>query len=115
MSTTVSHNYNQECNCGCRPVNVLATTGSLSGKLTSGSISGKLTKAESLIGQLSIYDDSNKRKFNPYTGEYEIDPKWTEQQLETANLYMTDNVKVKSIRIESVSNIQGGRTVTIGG
>ena len=120
MSTrVVSYDYqwenNQKCNCGCKPTNALATTGSLSGNLTSGSITGKLTKTESLIGQLSVYDDSHQKKFNPYTGQYEIDPKWVEQELETTNLYMTENVKVHSIRIERVSNVQGGRTVTIGG
>lgn len=52
---------------------------------------------------------------NPYTGEYIIDPDFDGQVLQTRQKYMTDNVTVNPIQVESVSNIEGGRTVYIGG
>lgn len=52
---------------------------------------------------------------NPYTGSYIIDPDFAGQVLQTRRKYMTDNVTVNPIQVESVSNIEGGRTVYIGG
>ena len=52
---------------------------------------------------------------NPYTGSYTIDPDFEGQVLQTRQKYMTDNVTVNPIQVESVSNISGGRTVYIGG
>lgn len=52
---------------------------------------------------------------NPYTGEYIIDPDFEGQVLHTQQKYMTDNVTVNPIQVESVSNLSGGRTVYIGG
>ena len=52
---------------------------------------------------------------NPYTGSYTIDPDFDGQVLQTRQKYMTDNVTVNPIQVESVSNIEGGRTVYIGG
>ena len=52
---------------------------------------------------------------NPYTGSYTIDPDFEGQVLQTQRKYMTDNVTVNPIQVESVSNIEGGRTVYIGG
>lgn len=52
---------------------------------------------------------------NPYTGEYIIDPDFDRQTLQTKQKYMTDNITVNPIQVESVSNIEGGRTVYIGG
>ena len=50
-----------------------------------------------------------------YEGAYTVIPDWTTQTLETANRYLTDDVEVKPIPCESVSNLSGGRTVYIGG
>ena len=52
---------------------------------------------------------------NPYTGAYIIDPDFGGQVLQTRQKYMTDNVTVNPIQVESVSNTSGGRTVYIGG
>lgn len=52
---------------------------------------------------------------NPYTGNYIIDPDFEGQVLQTRQKYMTDNVTINPIQVESVSNIEGGRTVYIGG
>lgn len=50
-----------------------------------------------------------------YTGAYEVTPDFTETVLPTRNTVLTDNVEVKPIQVESVSNTAGGRTVYIGG
>lgn len=48
-----------------------------------------------------------------YTGDYEVMPKTTAQELETAQKLMTDNVTVSAIPYYEVSN-DTGTTVTIG-
>lgn len=50
-----------------------------------------------------------------YTGEYDIDPDFAQQVLETRNKLMADNVTVEPIEVQRVSNAAGGRTVYIGG
>lgn len=52
---------------------------------------------------------------NPYTGEYAVTPDFNGTTLQTRQKYMSDNVTVNPIQVESVSNIGGGRTVYIGG
>ena len=50
-----------------------------------------------------------------YTGETTVDPDFTWTVLQTAQKIVTNNITVNPIQVESVSNIQGGRTVYIGG
>lgn len=50
-----------------------------------------------------------------YTGETSVDPDFTGTVLQTAQKIVTNNITVNPIQVESVSNIQGGRTVYIGG
>lgn len=50
-----------------------------------------------------------------YTGDYEVTPKTTAQELETAQKLMMDNVTVNAIPYYEVSNSQNGKTVIIGG
>lgn len=50
-----------------------------------------------------------------YTGEYEVEPKFTKQKLPTKNKKMRDDVTVEAIEVQRVSNTSGGRTVYIGG
>lgn len=50
-----------------------------------------------------------------YDGAYEITPEWYAQTLATRNKQMTDDVTVKSIQLEMVSNLSGGKTAYIGG
>lgn len=52
-------------------------------------------------------------KLPTYDGEYEVTPKISEQELETRNKSMTDNVKVLSIPFSEVINPEGGTTVNI--
>lgn len=50
-----------------------------------------------------------------YDGAYEVTPDWHVQTLATRNRRMADDVTVKSIQLELVSNISGGKTAYIGG
>ena len=50
-----------------------------------------------------------------YTGEYDVDPKFTAQKLATNGKKMRDDVTVEAIEVQRVSNTSGGRTVYIGG
>jgi len=51
-----------------------------------------------------------------YTGDYEVTSMIDiEQTLETAKRYLDRNITVKAIPYAEVSNLSGGRTVTIGG
>ena len=50
-----------------------------------------------------------------YIGETTVDPDFTGTVLQTAQKIVTNNIIVNPIQVESVSNIQGGRTVYIGG
>lgn len=52
---------------------------------------------------------------NPYTGIYTVSPDFEGITLETNRKYMTDDVEVNPIQVESVTNLSGGTTVYIGG
>lgn len=52
----------------------------------------------------------------PYEGEYEVIPiLYADQVLATSGLVMRDDVTVREIPVEKVSNPSGGYTATIGG
>ena len=50
-----------------------------------------------------------------YEGEYIVEPTFSVQTLETAGKKMTDDLTVNRIAVNSVENLSGGLTVTIGG
>lgn len=50
-----------------------------------------------------------------YTGQTEVNPDFVGVTLETSRKLLTDDIVVKPIQVESVSNLSGGRTVYIGG
>lgn len=50
-----------------------------------------------------------------YTGVTEVDPDFDGVTLHTANKVLVNNITVNPIKVESVSNLSGGRTVYIGG
>lgn len=90
----------------------LAEVGALSGALTVDStLSGSLSDAGVLEGTVSQFQGN----YSVYMGEYEVTPDFSEQTLQTKNRRMADDITVKSIQVESVSNASGGRTVYIGG
>lgn len=50
----------------------------------------------------------------PYEGEYTVTPALSAQSLPTAGKTMREDVQIREIPIESVSNTAGGQTVIIG-
>lgn len=60
------------------------------------------------------FEEVGGHRYDSYAGPYIVDPRFTDQTLATNGLVMEDDVLVRSILVHSVSNIQGGRTVTIG-
>lgn len=50
-----------------------------------------------------------------YVGAYEVDPDFSGISLACENRYMTQDVTVNPIQVETVSNTGGGYTVYIGG
>lgn len=52
--------------------------------------------------------------FPHYEGSYTIIPRTYEQTMDTENHVMDNNVTITKIPLTAVSNIQGGKTLTIG-
>lgn len=49
-----------------------------------------------------------------YKGEYVVDPKFSQQELETANKIVANDIIVTPIAVNQVTNLAGGYTVIIG-
>lgn len=93
-------------------MSALAEVGVLTGVL---SVKTNLTGVLSQTGNLSGGVMAFNGNYAPYVGEYIITPDFSEQTLQTRNKRMADDVTVKPIQVESVTNLGGGRTVYIGG
>lgn len=50
-----------------------------------------------------------------YDGSYTIDPRFSAQELETADKVMGENLVVNAIEVSRTTNTAGGKTVYIGG
>lgn len=62
------------------------------------------------------FDFTERISTPPYEGDYEVTSLPFQDQLyETKGYRMRDDLTVKAIPYEEVSNPQGGKTVTIGG
>jgi len=88
-------------------------TGIISGELSYvPSLSGSLSPPASMSGSISIptYIDVDM-----YDGEYEMSPDFDGATLPTTNKTLSHDITINPIRVESVSNPEGGRTVIIGG
>ena len=75
-------------------------------------LQGQLSTVNQIIGVLSIptYVD-----VGIYEGDYEVAPSFESQTLETRNKTLTEDILVKAIEVQSVTNLSGGKTVYIGG
>ena len=88
-------------------------------------LDGELSVNLRLDGELSVnlYMDGTPDKVirvmdydaPVYTGETTVNPDFIGKVLQTAQKTVISNITVNPIQVESVSNIQGGRTVYIGG
>lgn len=75
-------------------------------------IVGTLSGINTISGELStpIYVD-----VDVYDGTYDVSPDFAGVTLNTKNKTLKKDISVRPIQVESVSNIEGGRTVYIGG
>lgn len=79
---------------------------------TSGQIIGTLATPITIHAGIG----RNAKEALDYTGEYEVVSKIDmDETLDTAKKYLSQNIIVKAIPYAEVSNVSGGRTVTIGG
>lgn len=67
------------------------------------------------VVNVSIGADIATVQPNPYTGETEVTPNFSEQTLQTRNKTMLDDVTVHAIPVDQTINASDGYTVTIGG
>lgn len=85
-------------------------------------MNGVFDSANTIVGALSIIDTISGELTTPmyvdidaYDGEYEVSPDFIGRTLNTKNKTLKQDISVKPILVESVSNLEGGRTVYIGG
>ena len=86
------------------------------------SIRGRLSNSHHILGAL-LGDNSISGKLtiptyvdvDIYSGDYDVSPDFTGKTLDTANKTLTDNITVKPIDVQTMSNSSGGLTVYIGG
>lgn len=86
------------------------------------SIIGRLSSTQRITGSLAEIAVINGTIFIPtyvdvdlYSGVYDVSPDFTGKTLDTANKTLTDNITVKPIEVQTMSNSSGGLTVYIGG
>ena len=63
----------------------------------------------------AVFEIGGQEPVEEYTGEYEVEPSFDDQILETSGKKMLDDLKVNRIAVSSVGNLAGGNTVYIGG
>ena len=51
----------------------------------------------------------------PYEGEYDVNPTFNKQELNTRGAILQENIVVNSISVNKSANSSGGNTVVIGG
>lgn len=76
-----------------------------------GSLNGNVRDKAKMSGTLHY---AKSKPLPYYEGEYEVDPKFEEQTLETKQKSMHDDVKVKAISTLEIDNEAGGITFIIG-
>lgn len=74
-------------------------------------------KVNDILKDINVDFDSGieVEEHEKYSGEYVVTPTAGIQELQTENKLMINDVVVKAIPFEAVSNDAGGKTVTIGG
>lgn len=76
-----------------------------------GNLNGNIRDKAKMSGTLHY---AKSKPLPYYEGEYEVDPKFEEQTLETKQKSMHDDVKVNAISTLEIDNEAGGITFIIG-
>ena len=77
----------------------------------------KLSLAADILVPLGVSTEIREIKgdYPFYDGEYEVDPKFEDQTLDTKDKTLTDDILVNAIMVSRTTNASGGNTVYIGG
>ena len=79
------------------------------------SYDGDFRLTSSFQGELGSNVIAKQYDYPIYDGQYDIDPLFAEQVLQTREKCLLDDLTVKAISVSYVSNPQGGQTAYIGG
>lgn len=86
-------------------------TSSLTANIVGGvSLSASIHPVACLVGKVHL-----PAGYKDYDGEYTITPSIHEQELDTEDRHMIENLVIKEIPFHKTDNIYGGQSVTIGG
>ena len=75
---------------------------------------GTLRADAAVSASLRYVDYVGGADTQPYEGEYTVTPALDEQRMATKGRVMTDNVTIREIPIDTVTNAAGGNTIIIG-
>lgn len=80
--------------------------------LTLPKIGGSLCKPKMLSGNIGAKTINVGGR--PYEGEYDVNPTFNKQELNTRGAILQENIVVNSISVNKSANSSGGNTVVIG-
>ena len=75
-------------------------------------ITGKIEKQNALSGTIGAKTINVGGR--PYEGEYDVNPTFNKQELNTRGAILQENIVVNSISVNKSANSSGGNTVVIG-
>ena len=75
-------------------------------------IEGTIIPRTRLEGNIGAKTINVERR--PYEGEYEVNPTFKKQELNTRGAILQENIVVNSISVNKSANSSGGNTVVIG-
>jgi len=78
-------------------------------------LDGELDLINEIEGEFGVVTKVTEYDAPTYTGETVVDPDFVGKVLQTAGKVLTQNVTIKPIEVQTVSNLSGGNTVYIGG
>lgn len=78
----------------------------------------ELQKISATIEKNQLFGNIGVKTINvggrPYEGEYEVNPTFKKQELNTKGAILQENIVVNSISVNKSANSSGGNTVVIG-
>lgn len=78
----------------------------------------ELQKISATIEKNQLFGNIGAKTINvggsPYEGEYEVNPSFKKQELNTRGAILQENIVVNSISVNKSANSSGGNTVVIG-
>lgn len=82
--------------------------------MNTATLKGSIRAEKTLRGSIRYVDHVGVNGAQVYEGEYTVKPELTERILQTKGKSMLDNVTIREIPIDTVTNAAGGNTIIIG-